>query len=268
MHAEHVAYRQSTGTGRGEKTIDDLRAWARVKVKDKLLRAVHRGEYSLNKEALAMCRNELYKPSLQAWEESMERGDGDAGDDDSGESASGDSGGGYSRRGGGADVGSSDDETVPLGRAESDTLGRSTLDLDADPAEALRQLQQRGDVGMDSRLLALGAYVLRMAGDGNCQYRALAAQLPSLQSHVDARAAVARELSEQAERYRELGTSVAQADELSGYEEYVARAAQDGTWCAPLPPPPPPPLVPPFCRRPLQVPSDFASHPRAAGGTT
>ena len=77
------------------------------------------------------------------------------------------------------------------------------------------------------RLRDFGLQEFEVAGDGNCQYRALAHQLfDDVELHADIRRTVCRQLAAEADRYRGF---VATEDDVD-YEAWVARMACEGEW--------------------------------------
>ena len=77
------------------------------------------------------------------------------------------------------------------------------------------------------RLRDFGLQEFEVAGDGNCQYRALAHQLfDDVELHADVRRTVCRQLAAEADRYRGF---VATEDDVD-YEAWVARMACEGEW--------------------------------------
>ena len=77
------------------------------------------------------------------------------------------------------------------------------------------------------RLRDFGLQEFDVAGDGNCQYRALAHQLfDNVELHADVRRTVNRQLAAEADRYRGF---VATEDDVD-YEAWVARMACAGEW--------------------------------------
>ena len=77
------------------------------------------------------------------------------------------------------------------------------------------------------RLRDFGLQEFDVAGDGNCQYRALAHQLfDNVELHADVRRTVCRQLAAEADRYRGF---VATEDDVD-YEAWVARMACAGEW--------------------------------------
>ena len=77
------------------------------------------------------------------------------------------------------------------------------------------------------RLRDFGLQEFEVAGDGNCQYRALAHQLfDDVELHADVRRTVCRQLAAEADRYRGF---VATEDDVD-YEAWVARMACAGEW--------------------------------------
>ena len=80
---------------------------------------------------------------------------------------------------------------------------------------------------MVERLRDFGLQEFEVAGDGNCQYRALAHQLfDDVELHADIRRTVCRQLAAEADRYRGF---VATEDDVD-YEAWVARMACEGEW--------------------------------------
>ena len=77
------------------------------------------------------------------------------------------------------------------------------------------------------RLRDFGLQEFDVAGDGNCQYRALAHQLfDNVELHADVRRTVCRQLAAEADRYRGF---VATEDDVD-YEAWAARMACAGEW--------------------------------------
>ena len=77
------------------------------------------------------------------------------------------------------------------------------------------------------RLRDFGLQEFDVAGDGNCQYRALAHQLfDNVELHADVRRTACRQLAAEADRYRGF---VATEDDVD-YEAWVARMACAGEW--------------------------------------
>uniref|UniRef100_A0A7S1LZW5 OTU domain-containing protein n=1 Tax=Neobodo designis TaxID=312471 RepID=A0A7S1LZW5_NEODS len=128
---------------------------------------------------------------------------------------------------------------APNGERSCTVCGHTSVELSAgasaqvglDPRDVLRERQQQADTvkgrkRLEERLAKLGLVRSVQAGDGNCQFRALAHQLfgnPAL--HMYVRNTVATHMLRRARS--QLQVLFESSDE---FEKYVAGMAQSGTW--------------------------------------